>query len=71
MKTVSKNSRSKQAFFFSRQRKVDDTKIKSKVSPFSLPSFIFLLLLSFSYFFSLLHDLEAAFWSSEIKVKYG
>ena len=50
IKTVSKNSRPDQALFLAN---VDDVKIKRNVSLFSfLHSFIFLLLLSFPYFFS-------------------
>ena len=49
----------------------DDIKIKRKVSFFSLHSFIFLSMLTFLHFVPLLHGLEAAFRSCEIKVKYG
>ena len=71
MKTVFKNPRPDRAFFF--LAKVDDLKIKRKISLFFLlHSFIYLPLIALlSLFFSLLHDLETAFRSFEIKVKYG
>ena len=46
----------------------EDIEIKRKASLFPLHSFIFLLMLSSPYFFPLLHGLEAAFGSCEIKV---
>ena len=74
METVLENLHPNWAFFFLPESisKVDNVKIKRKVSLFfSLNSFIFLVLVSFPKFFSLLLSLEAAFMSCEIKVKYG
>ena len=71
-KTVLKNSCPSRAVFFFRDREGDNIKIETKVSLFSLHSFIFLLLLSFPQpFYSLLLGLEAVFRNCEISVKYG
>ena len=69
MKTVSKNSSPKQAFLY-RLQSWRYENWKESQSSLSLYSFIFLLLFAFPYFFSLLHGLEAAFRSCEIKVKF-
>ena len=51
-------------FFFASDSKVDDTKITRKVSLFfSFTRLASFYCRSFSIFFSLLHDLEAAFKS--------
>ena len=64
-KTVSKNSRPNQAFF----SKFDDIKIKRKVSLFSLSARLSSFYCCPFPIFSLLHGLEAAYTSCEIKVK--
>ena len=68
VKTVSKNSRPKQEFLSS--PKLTLWKLKGK-SVFSFPVLVYLpFTVRLSLFVSLLHGLEAAFRSCEIKVKF-
>ena len=63
MKTVLKNENRALSgrFFLARNSKVDDIKIKRKVSPFLLPLPIYLPFIALlSPFFALLHGLEKA-----------